>query len=621
MHCFSLGVFQRITAVVLALIPALCPGQTQPAYTVATAAGTGEAAHSGDGGPGTSAALNFPQAVAVDGEGNVYIADCFNHRVRKLAPDGNITSVAGSTSSGYSGDGGSATSATLYDPCGVAVDSSGVVYVSDTGNHVVRKRTSGGTISRVAGIAEASYSGDGEAATSAALNTPLGLAVDASGNLYIADTKNHRIRKVATDGKISTVAGTGDAGYSGDDGEATSAKLKYPQDVAVDAAGNLYIADTENHRIRRVGAEGWITTVAGNGAAGDSGDGGVATQAALNYPRSVDVDAAGRLYIADTFNMRIRSVAPNGTMQTIAGTGDIGDGGDGGPAASAQFAFPSGVAVDAGGNVYVADDQNSRVRLLTLLVPEEGAPPSISSAAGNSAFGASAAVAPGSWIEIHGSDLASHTREWSSRDFVAGKAPTSLEGTTVTVGGVAAYLAYVSPRQVNAQLPSQLAPGLQQVIVTTAAGTSLPFEIAVTPLESGLFAPLPFKVGGRQYAGALLSDGASYALPSGTIPEVSARPARPGETVTLYGVGFGSVSPSVNAGEVARQSNSLNLPLRIFFGGMPAAISYSGLAPGAIGLYQFNVVVPAVPASDAVPLTFSLDGVSGGQTLYTAVQN
>ncbi len=606
------------------LLAAWCQAQAPLGYTIATVAGNGTNGYSGDDGPATGAQLFDPYGVVLDKSGNLYIADQLNNRIRKVSPDGTITTVAGKGTTGYSGDGSAATSAELYHPCGLALDSAGNLYIADAASNVIRKLSTSGTITTVAGNQTAGYAGDGGAATSASLYEPLGVAVDAAGNIYIADSFNSRIRMVAN-GTISTLAGNGFTGRSGDGGAATSASLNRPQGVTVDTAGNLYIADTDNHVVRKVAVDGTISTVAGNGTWGYSGDGGPATQAALFYPKSVAVDAAGNLYIVDTFNSRIRVVAADGAITTVAGNGVPGDWGDGGPASSARLKFPSGVALDAAGNLYIADTQSNRIRLLTPLSQpaNAGAVPAISRCrvAGAAAFGAFTWVAPGSWIEIYGSNLAANSRGWTAADFNGVKAPTSLDGTRVTIGGQDAFIAYISPTQVNAQLPSNVGAGSQQVTVTTAAGTSAPYTVTVNPAQPGLLPSPSFQIGGKQYVAALLSDGATYVLPPGAIPGAASRPAHPGETIVLYGVGFGPVSPSVDAGEIVRQNNALTMPVQVFFGQMPATVSYAGLAVGAVGLYQFNVVVPNLPPSDAVPVTFTLGGISGGQTLYTAVQN
>jgi sugar lactone lactonase YvrE len=346
-------------------LAAVCQAQAPGTYTITTVAGTGVADFGGDAGQGTAALINNPFFIALDSAGNLLIADQFNNRIRKLATDGTITTVAGTGTGSFTGDGAAATSATIHDPCGIVVDSSGNIYFSDTFNAVVRKITSSGIISTFAGTGAPGATGDGAAATLASLDHPIGLALDSTGRLYIADTANSKIRMVATDGTISTVAGTGVVGSVGDGGPAINALLNRPQGIALDAAGNLYIADSANHLIRKVTTDGNITTVAGNGNASFSGDGGPATQASLWYPKGLLVDAAGNLLIVDSFNSRIRMVAPNGTITTVAGSGIIGNQGDGGAALQAQFRFPSGVALAASGKLYIADTQNSRIRLLT----------------------------------------------------------------------------------------------------------------------------------------------------------------------------------------------------------------------------------------------------------------
>jgi sugar lactone lactonase YvrE len=273
-------------------------------------AGTGVAGYSGDGGPATVAQLQVPTSVFGDSAGNLFVADWDNHRIRKIeAITGTISTVAGTGTAGYSGDGGAATAAMLHRPTGVCVDSAGNLFIADQDNHRVRKVTAAtGTIATVAGTGVAGYSGDGGAATAARLNKPTGVFVDASNNLFIADHDNHRIRKVAALlSLMSTVAGTGIGGYSGDGGLATLANINYPFSVFADVQGNLLIADKNNHRIRKVeGLLGTISTVAGTGVAADGGNGDIPTATALNLPNGVYADASGNFYIADTNNNRVR---------------------------------------------------------------------------------------------------------------------------------------------------------------------------------------------------------------------------------------------------------------------------------------------------------------------------
>ena len=251
-----------------------------------------------------------------------------------------ITTIAGTGEFGFSGDGGPAVEAELRNLYGVAVDSAGNLYIADTRNRRIRKIDSTGTITTIAGTGEVGFSGDGGPAAVARLTFPYGVAVDSAGNLYIADTGNQRIRKVDSTGTITTIAGTGEVGFSGDGGPAVEAELRNPYGVAVDSAGNVYIADSSNHRIRKVDSTGTITTIAGTGEVGFSGDGGPAVEAELRSPRGVAVDSAGNVYIADVSDRRIRKVDSTGTITTIAGTGEVGFSGDGGPAVEAELRSP-----------------------------------------------------------------------------------------------------------------------------------------------------------------------------------------------------------------------------------------------------------------------------------------
>lgn len=328
----------------------------------------------GDGGPATAAQLSRVLGFAFGPSGTMYIAEADNHRVRRVTPPTStleLTTLAGTGVPGYTGEGTASVSA-LNFPSGVAVDASGNVFVSDSSNHRIRRVTPAGAMTTYGGTGTQGYVGDGGPATAARLNTPRGVAVDAAGNVYVADYANHRVRRIrASTGVISTIAGTGIAGFSGDGGVATNARLYHPAAVAVDAAGNVYIADQHNMRVRRVAAAtNVITTIAGNGTPGTFGDGGPAVFAQLNYPQGVAVDGSGNVYIADTYNSRIRRINPAGTITTVAGratpVGEAAFAGEGEPATSAALNYPCGVAVDAAGNVYIADTLNRRVRKLTI---------------------------------------------------------------------------------------------------------------------------------------------------------------------------------------------------------------------------------------------------------------
>jgi sugar lactone lactonase YvrE len=336
-----------------------------PPPNISTVAGSATDGFSGDGGPATAARLENPRAVAVDAGGNMFIADTDNSRVRKVTASGVISTVAGTGAFGFGGDGGPATAAQLNQPYGVAVGNDGSVFIADRFNHRVRKVDPSGTISTVAGTGVSGFSGDGGLATAAQLSYPARLAIATNGDLFIADTDNQRVRKVNPSGTITTVAGTGTKGFSGDGGPATSAQLFTPFGIAVDAGGNLFIVDTDNARVRKVSPSGTISTVAGSGVNGFSGDGGPATAAQLNGPMAVAVDAKGRLFIADYGNARVRQVDPVSAMiSTVAGTGVNGFSGDGGPATAAQLNLPFGVAV-ANGKLLIADLKNHRIRTVS----------------------------------------------------------------------------------------------------------------------------------------------------------------------------------------------------------------------------------------------------------------
>jgi PKD domain/RTX calcium-binding nonapeptide repeat (4 copies)/NHL repeat len=337
--------------------------------TITTLAGTGVAGFSGDTGQASAAQLNSPRDVAADAAGNVYIADRTNNRVRKVSPAGVITTFAGTGVLGFSGDTGQASAAQLNRPEGVAVDAAGNVYIADSSNHRVRKVDTAGVITTFAGTGVPGFSGDTGQASAAQLNFPIGVAADGAGNVYIGDTDNHRVRKVSPAGVITTLAGTGVAGFSGDTGQASAAQLDSPRGVAVDGAGNVYIGDFFNHRVRKVNPAGVITTLAGTGVPGFSGDTGQASAAQLRFPRDVAADAAGNVYIADGDNHRVRKVDPAGVITTLAGTGVQGFSGDTGQAALAQLRSPRGVAADPIGTVYIADTNNHRVRKVSAVAP------------------------------------------------------------------------------------------------------------------------------------------------------------------------------------------------------------------------------------------------------------
>jgi hypothetical protein len=337
-------------------------------YNISTIAGDSSVGYSGDGGPATIAELNEPWGVAIDKAGNVYIADDHNFRIRKVSPGGVISTFAGNGTAGFSGDGGQASAAELNYPTGVAIDTAGNLYIADENNNRIRKVNASGVISTYAGTGAVGFGGDGGQATNAKFNVPAGVAIDRLGNLYVADFYNYRVRKIITSGVISTVAGNGSYGFGGDGGQATSGKIGSILGVGVDGAGNIYIPDQSNGRIRKVDAGGVITTFAGSSTQGYSGDLGPATAAELSYPYGVCTDALGNVYIADYNNARVRMVNSSGIIMTIAGTGYPAYYGDGGPATDAEISTLTGVGIDDIGNIYIADENNARIRKLVPVV-------------------------------------------------------------------------------------------------------------------------------------------------------------------------------------------------------------------------------------------------------------
>jgi uncharacterized protein (TIGR03437 family) len=521
-------------------------------------AGTGASNFAGDGGPASAAQLNGATAMSLDGEGNLYIADAANQRVRRISPGGAIDTVLGTGTAGFAVDFGSPAGAVFNMPRGVAAEPGGAIYVADTLNNRIRKYVPGGNVFTYAGNGNAAYFGDGGRAASASINAPEGLALDAAGNLYIADTNDNAVRKVTPDGVITTIAGNGLTGFAGDGGLATRAQLNRPRAVAVDAAGNVYVADTGNHRVRRVDTAGNIATIAGNGATDFLPDDSAGINSSLSDPRGVAVDSAGNVYISDTGHNRVRKLFPTGAITTIVGhDGTCCYSGDNGLALTAQLNQPAGLMVDAAGKVYVADTGNSAIRMLRPIATTVTI-----NAVTNAASNLTGPVSPGELVTLYGA---------------------GMDGVkSVTFNGLSAPVLYSTTNQVGAVVPYAIAGSSAQVTVTTPAAISAPVSVTLAPVAPGIFTA---DSSGRGQALAVNQDGTR----NGT-----AHPTAAGEVLTLYVTGEGQTTPTSVDGLIATSPAPVPIaPVTVTIGGAPAEVQYAGGAPGLIaGLMQVNVVVP-----------------------------
>lgn len=596
-----------------------------PNAVLTTIAGTGTPGFSGEGSLARSAQLNFPFGVAVDAQGNILIADSANNRIREISAQGIIMTVAGSDHG--AGDGGPALSARMFGPSGVAIAPDGSVYIAEANNNRVRQVSTDGIISTVASglnspnglafdatgalyIADTDASvirklvngsmtivagilgvsgndGDNEAATSAHLESPNAVVFDRAGNMYIADSGNNRVRIVDPGGTIHPFAGDarqGLPGYDGDGGPASSAHLNYPRALAIDTHGNVYIADFFNDRVRMVSAlNQTITTLAGNGVRGGAGDGSPATQAQLALPTGLAFDNLGNLYIADSLNNRIRMIAANGTLQTVAGGTAPGDAGDGGPALGALINSPRDLAIDSRGIIYFSDQDNDRVRQLLAGVV------AISEVVNAASF-MGGGVAPGETVTIYGTDLAP--------DGVASSVPASVvtlstnaANTQVLFDGVPAPLTYLSGSQINAVVPYEVAGNSStNIVVQTQGRNSLPLNVPVVPAAPGIFPPV-------------LNQDGSQNSPS--------NPAHIGDTIVFFATGEGQTNPPGVTGQLATGPvlPAPVLPVVVQIGGQTATLAYAGELPQGAGVLQVNAVIPAgVAPGPSVPLTLSIGG-------------
>ena len=730
----------------------------------------------GFGSPGdgiaTGVSLLGPGNVGCDSSGSLYIPDG-THLVRKLTPDGKLITVAGRVH--YGGDNGPAVSALLNQPTDVALDGQGNVFISDGDNYRIRKVTSDGTIGPYAGNGIPGIPSGGTSAGRAQVPYIYAMTVDSKGALYLATF--YQIWKVTPDGIVADVAGTGFYGNTGDGGPATSATFEDVAGVAVDASGNVYVADGVAQRVRMIAADsGIIRPFAGNGTWGRGGDGGPATSAQLALQFSaaaLAVDSKGNEYIGDSFNYEVRMVNPAGTISTVVGNGTSGRP-DGVKATSTGFGLPASMGFDGSGNLYIAADgdifqyqpSSGIIHLITghgYSAPTDGVPAlsvgafriqnikidqngdiyavdsidntiwklilnspttftmadgnnqtaqtgrvlpkplkvqlngragfgvagvtvnfavtsgsatlgatsaltdsngsamlgvTLGTAAGNVTvtatavgsglpavhftesailppvctvpqpvvtsvnsagdFGGGTTFAPGSWLEIKGTHLAQSTRPWAGSDFNGANAPTSLDDVSVTIDGKKAYVGYISPAQINVQAPGDTVTGTVQLAVTTSSCPSDVFTVQEAAVAPGVLAPSSFNVNGKQYLVALFQDGVTFVGNPNLVPGAPFRPAAPGDIITAYGIGFGAVTPASAPGVVASDTDRIAADVLISLGTALVPVNYSGLAPGSVGLYQFNFAVPNVPDDD-YPIVFQVGATKTTQTVYLTV--
>lgn len=576
---------------------------------------------SGDGGPALAAELALANLSApcypgilyeqlshlkLDSAGNLYFADSENQRIRRIGTDGRITTVAGgeranvacgqTPAAGALGDNGPALQARFYNPSDIAIGPGGVFAVADQQANRVREISSTGVVTTISGSGQHNFFAPQIPATSSPMDWPTAVNYSPSGVLHVAEIHSGRIARFVNR-QLVVVVGTGLPGFSGDGGDATRAQLNNPSGFAFDAAGNLYIADQLNHRIRRVSAGGTITTIAGNGTPGFGGDGGPATAAQLRLPTDVAVDASGNIYIADLGNHRIRRVAPDGGISTVAGNGVSARGPDGIAATQSSLAFPCSVEVDGQGDLYIMDWQNYLIRKVSF----RGGPAIASDGVVNGAsfLPPPVPLAPGSIVSIFGSNLATELRTATGASL-----PAEIDGVSASINGRAMPLYFVSPGQINAQLPFGLDAGAAAVTVTTARGASAAQQARIGPAAAGIFQLA------QNRAAALNQDGSL---------NTGANAAARGSVLVLYLTGQGALDSPIAAGEAAPSDRLIRatLPASARIGGVNAQVLFLGLAPGFIGLAQANILVPDNAPTGDQPVELNIGGQTSNSPLVT----
>jgi uncharacterized protein (TIGR03437 family) len=502
--------------------------------------------------------------VSVDAKGNIYFADSNNQRIRRIDPKGVITTVAGSgvatqsdgrcQPSGPVNDGGSALDARMFNPADVLVKADGTLLVADQQNNRIRQVSPSGAITTIVGNGIHNFYSPGVPATSSPMDWPSSLALDRNGLLYFAELHGNRVGRVNADGRLSTIAGSG-----------FPTDLNKPAGIAIDAANNVIIADTGNHRIRKATPDGNLTTIAGAGRPDFCGDGGPATQACFNTPMDVKIDPQGNIFIADTGNGRIRRIDPSGTITTVA----------------SGLNLPCAIALDASGNLLIVDWQNFVIRKLA-----QNPVPAISAGGIVNAGSFQGPVAPGALFSIFGSNLAAGTASADNAPW-----PRTLGGISVEVNGAAVPLFVVSPGQINAQLPYEIAPGTASALVVTANGRSDPMTFAVAAAAPGIFL----------YPGTTRAIAANQDLSLNG----PANPESRGRALVFYVTGLGATNPPVATG-AATPSDTLyqaSATISATVGGAAAQVLFAGLTPSFVGLGQVNLIIPdTAPAGDAVPV-------------------